>query len=111
MMYICELIDIYFISPCLMDKNERSTIINEKFKEFRGCLMPYLWFDSQEIPYVEYYYDETDDCLHANNAIVPFHYEVEDINLELFDRCLNELHLLVREEYKKNGILLKFYDD
>lgn len=90
-----------------MGKQERTALINSKLKKMH----PYLWYDSDIVPYVEYYYDETDDSLRAGEVSVPFHFKEEDITGEVILEALERLEDEVIAHYKSKGITLFEYAD
>ena len=93
-----------------MENKERTKFIENALKKYRGAMMPWLQFKSDELPFVEYYYDERDDSLHAGPISIPFHYSESEVNGEVIDDCLEKLQEMVYEHYIRIGVQLEYWD-
>lgn len=70
-----------------------------------------FYYDNEDVPSVPYYYDATDDCLHADGVYIPFHYREDEITNVLIYESLCRLEILLKDFFqKKYGITLYEYD-
>ena len=93
-----------------MGKNKRKEYIDNALYEFRKGMAREFYYDNKEIPYVSYYYNADDDCLHADCVSIPFNYKEEDITNKIIYESLEMLDEKVREYYLSKGIELYDYD-
>lgn len=95
-----------------MEKNpKRTEFINKAIYDFRGGMAREFYFTNEDIPYIPYYYDPSDDCLHSDAVSVPFHYKEEDINNGVIYNALEELQIKLMNYYRvEKGINLYEYD-
>ncbi|MBR4388483.1 MAG: hypothetical protein IKT00_04810 [Prevotella sp.] len=89
---------------------KRTDFINNALHEFRGILALEFYFTNKEYPYIPYYYDPNDDCLHADDVSVPFHYKEEEITNAVIDKSLYELQMKLMTLFQERGITLYEYD-
>jgi hypothetical protein len=90
---------------------KRTVFINNALHEFRGILALEFYFTNEDYPYIPYYYDPNDDCLHADEVSVPFHYKEEEITNKVISDALDALEDKLRDYFEKEkGIILYEYD-
>ena len=89
----------------------RTEFINNALYEFRGGMAREFYFTNTDYPFIPYYYDPTDDCLHADEVSVPIHYKEEEITHSVILNSLYSLEDALRDYFKKEkGISLYEYD-
>lgn len=90
----------------------RAEIIQEMVRKYRGNMIQAFQFENEEIPYIMYDYDEESDSFVAGGVSIPFHYDLDKIDVNLIDKTLEELEGLLMEHYQNNlGITLIYPDD
>lgn len=94
----------------MAEKKSREDFINNALYEFRGGMAREFYFTNEDIPYIPYYYDPSDDCLHSDAVSVPFHYKEEEISYGVILNSLEKLNSAVIEFYQQKGITLYEYD-
>lgn len=93
------------------NKVSRADFINDAIYKFRGGMARKFYFTNKDYPSIPYYYDPTDDCLHADEVSVPFHYKEEEINNGVIFEALETLEDVLRDYFKREkGITLYEYD-
>ena len=92
------------------ERIRRESFIKKALYEFRGGMARRFYYDSEEVPYVDYYYSPYDDMLHASGVSIPFHYKEEEISYEVILNSLETLNDAVIGYYKQKGITLYEYD-
>ena len=93
------------------DNNQtRAKFINHALYEFRGGMAREFYFTNKDYPYIPYYYDPNDDCLHADAVSVPFHYKEEEITNAIIDTSLEKLQFKLMDYFQQKGITLYEYD-
>ena len=96
-----------------MEQNSRTreNFINDAIYDFRGGMSRKFYYMNMEYPFIPYYYDPNDDCIHADAVCVPFHYKEEDITYRVIGETLDVLENALKEYFKKEkGITLYDYD-
>ncbi len=96
----------------MKEKNvSREVFINDAIYEFRGGMAREFYFTNEDYPSIPYYYDPMDDCLHADEVSVPFHFKEDDITYAVILKSLEALNDAVIDYFEKNkGITLYEYD-
>lgn len=89
---------------------KRTEYINNALHAFRGILALEFYFTNEDYPYIPYYYDPEDDCLHADDVSIPFHYKKEEITDTIISNSLYELQKKLMDSYQQKGITLYEYD-
>ena len=88
----------------------RTDFINNALYEFRGGMAREFYFSNEEYPFIPYYYDPYDDCLHADAVSVPFHFKEEEITDTLIEDSLEVLQMNLMDYFQLKGITLFEYD-
>lgn len=78
----------------------RKEYIQEVIERYHGRMLQAFYYDNEDIPYIEYFYDDNDKTLVAANVSVPFEYEIAEINCHRLDRSLCELEKKLIDYYK-----------
>lgn len=87
----------------------RERFVNDALYKFRGGMAREFYYANEDYPYIPYYYDPIDDCLHADAVRVPFHYKNGEITYKVIGESLDELDDALREYFEKEkekGIIL-----
>ena len=93
------------------NNKSREEFINDAIYEFRGGMAREFYFTNEDYPSIPYYYDPVDDCLHADEVSVPFHYKEDEIDNEIIFEALETLEDVLRTYFKREkGITLYQYD-
>jgi hypothetical protein len=93
------------------NKRTREEFINDVIYDFRGGMSRKFYFTNEDYPFIPYYYDPEDDCLHADAVCVPFHYKEEEITYGVIGETLDALEDALRDYFEKEkGITLYDYD-
>ena len=93
------------------NNKSREEFINDAIYEFWGGMAREFYFTNEDYPSIPYYYDTVDDCLHADEVSVPFHYKEEEIDNEIIFEALETLEDVLRTYFKREkGITLYQYD-
>ena len=96
----------------MKEKNlSRADFINNALYEFRGGMARRFYYTNEEYPYIPYYYNPEDDCLHADAVSVPFGYKEEEITDEVIWDTLVLLEKSLKDYFfHQKGITLYEYD-
>ena len=93
------------------NKQTREEFINDAIYKFRGGMAREFYFTNEDYPFIPYFYDPIDDCLHADAVCVPLHYKEEEITYRVIGEALDALEDILRDYFKKEkGITLYDYD-
>ena len=89
----------------------RKEHIEEIMHKYNGDLLPALYFDNEDVPYIAYWYDEETDSLMTAFVSVPFLSTTENIDVSFLDNLINELEKkLILYFHENKGIELYYYD-
>lgn len=89
----------------------RAEFINKLLYDFRGGMARRFYYTNEKYPYIPYYYDPKDDCLHADAVSVPFNYKEEDITDDVIWDALALLEKSLKDFFlQQKGITLYEYD-
>ena len=93
------------------NKKTREKFIIHALYVYRGGMAREFYYTNKDYPFIRYYYDPNDDCLHADAVSVPFHYKEEEITNKVISDALDALEDKLRDYFEKEkGVILYEYD-
>lgn len=92
-------------------KKAREKFIIHALYAYRDGMAREFYYTNEDYPFIRYYYDPNDDCLHADAVSVPFHYKEEEITDKIISKTLDALEDKLRDYFEKEkGVTLYEYD-